>query len=103
LSHEKFTECLNDIKRVAKKIEVADAELIANAPDISPDGAEIIKQMPTHSFTDNMALQRHYLWKIYAYDTRNWLNYAIKALENLKIKEAVQWEESRFSGENSFR
>ena len=30
----------NDIKNGAEKIEVADAELIANTPDISPDDAE---------------------------------------------------------------
>ena len=51
-------EVSNTIKKVAKKIEVADAELIANSPDISPDDAEIIKQIPTCSFTDNMILQR---------------------------------------------
>ena len=35
----------NDIKKGAEKIEVADAELIANAPDISPDDAETIKHV----------------------------------------------------------
>ncbi|CAG8518354.1 6200_t:CDS:1, partial [Racocetra fulgida] len=38
-----------------------DAESIANAPDITPDEAKIIKQNPIRSFTDNIALQRHYL------------------------------------------
>ncbi|CAG8821937.1 42975_t:CDS:2, partial [Gigaspora margarita] len=72
-------EVSNTIKKVAKKIEVADAELIANSSDISSDDAEIIKQIPTRSFTDNMILQHHYLWKIYASgdigdkdDIRNW-------------------------------
>ncbi|CAG8519509.1 9971_t:CDS:10, partial [Paraglomus occultum] len=41
-----------------EKIEAADAELMANAPDISPDDAEIIKQMPTVIYR----LQRHYLY-----------------------------------------
>ncbi|CAG8835705.1 11158_t:CDS:2, partial [Gigaspora margarita] len=40
-------EVSNTIKKVAKKIEVADAELIANSPNISSDDAEIIKQIPT--------------------------------------------------------
>ncbi|CAJ0850941.1 4497_t:CDS:1, partial [Entrophospora sp. SA101] len=106
-----------------------------------PDEAEILKQNPIRSFTDNMTLQRHYLWKIYASgdiggkdDIRNWgmnnddwiklcnidfvktynnpeplqhfrrLAYyrrqgsdEVKALENLKIKEAMQWEESQDS------
>ncbi|RHZ56118.1 hypothetical protein Glove_406g23 [Diversispora epigaea] len=53
------------IKNIEKKIKSADAELIVNAPDISPDEAEILKQNSIRSFTDNMTLQRHYLWKIY--------------------------------------
>ncbi|CAG8825047.1 46398_t:CDS:2, partial [Gigaspora margarita] len=72
-------EVSNTIKKVAKKIEVADAELIANSPDISSDNAEIIKQILTRSFTNNMILQCHYLWKIYALgdiggkdDIQNW-------------------------------
>ncbi|CAJ0830229.1 8848_t:CDS:2 [Entrophospora sp. SA101] len=131
----------NDIKGTAKKIEVAEAELIANSTDIDPSEAELLKQIPTRSFTDNMILQRHYLWKIYASgdiggknDIRDWsmdntdwtklcdidfvkkfnspeplqhfrrLAYfrrqgsnTIKAIENLKFKETIQWEESQDS------
>ncbi|CAJ0847312.1 8711_t:CDS:2, partial [Entrophospora sp. SA101] len=53
----------NDIKGVAKKIEVADPELIANSPDIGPNEAELLKQIPTHLFADKMILQRYYLWR----------------------------------------
>ncbi|CAG8619224.1 2809_t:CDS:2 [Paraglomus occultum] len=56
------------IKNIEKKIKGEDAEAIFNAPDISPDEAETLKQNPIRSFTDNMTLQRHYLWKIYASD-----------------------------------
>ncbi|CAG8856487.1 41471_t:CDS:1, partial [Gigaspora margarita] len=72
-------EVSHTIKNIEKKIKSADAELIVNAPDISSDEAEILKQNPIRSFTDNMTLQRHYLWKIYASgdiggkdDIRNW-------------------------------
>ncbi|CAG8651519.1 3941_t:CDS:1, partial [Paraglomus occultum] len=54
------------IKEIEKAIKVSDIESIANAPDISPNEAEILKQNPVRSFADNMTLQRHYLWKIYA-------------------------------------
>ncbi|CAJ0873573.1 5298_t:CDS:1 [Entrophospora sp. SA101] len=134
-------EISHTIKNIEKKIKSSDAESIANAPDICPDEAEILKQNPIRSFTDNMTLQRHYLWKIYASgdiggkdDIRNWgmnnddwvklcdidfvkrynnpeplqhfrrLAYfrrqgsnATKAIENLKIKEEMQWEDSHES------
>ncbi|CAG8718658.1 895_t:CDS:2, partial [Gigaspora rosea] len=129
------------IKNTEKKIKGEDAESIANAPDITPDEAEIIKQNPIRSFTDNIALQRHYLWKTYASgdiggkaDIQNWgmnnddwiklcdvdfvktynnpepLQYfrrlayfrrqgsnATNSIENLKIKEEMQWEDSHDS------
>jgi hypothetical protein len=47
----------NIIKAVEENIKGSDAELIVNAPDITPDDAEVLKQIPTHSFTDNMILQ----------------------------------------------
>jgi len=69
----------NIIKAVEENIKGSDAELIVNAPDITPDDAEVLKQIPTRSFTDNMILQRHYLWRIYASgdiggkdDNRDW-------------------------------
>ncbi|RIA82847.1 hypothetical protein C1645_834709 [Glomus cerebriforme] len=55
----------NIIKVVEENIKGSDAELIVNTPDITPDDAEVFKQIPIHLFTDNMILQRHYLWKIY--------------------------------------
>ncbi|RHZ85691.1 hypothetical protein Glove_62g22 [Diversispora epigaea] len=54
------------IKNIEKKIKSSDAESIANASDISPNEAEILKQNPIRSFADNMTLQRHYLWRTYA-------------------------------------
>jgi hypothetical protein len=56
----------NIIKTVEENIKGSDAELIVNVPDITLDDAEVLKQIPTRSFTDNMILQRHYLWRIYA-------------------------------------
>ena len=47
----------NIIKVVEENIKGSDAELIVNAPDITPDDAEVLKQIPTRSFTDNMILQ----------------------------------------------
>src|SRR6266498_1620311 len=47
----------NIIKAVEENIKGSDAELIVNASDIIPDDAEVLKQIPTHSFTDNMILQ----------------------------------------------
>nr|CAG8474103.1 12931_t:CDS:2 [Entrophospora candida] len=104
------------IKNTEKKIKGADAESIANAPDISPNEAEILKQNPIRSFADNMTLQCHYLWRIYASDfverynnpeplqhfrrlayfRRQGYN-AINSIENLKIKEEMQWEDSHES------
>jgi len=62
----------NIIKAVEKNIKDSNAELIINAPDITLDDAEVLKQIPTHS-------QRHYLWRIYASgdiggkdDNRDW-------------------------------
>ncbi|PKY58734.1 hypothetical protein RhiirA4_513394 [Rhizophagus irregularis] len=135
----------NIIKAVEENIKGSDAELIANAPDITPDDAEVLKQIPTRSFTDNMILQRHYLWRIYAsgdiggnddnwdwgMDDAKWINLcnisfvkkfnnpeplrhfrrlayfrrqgsdAIKALEGLKTKETIQWEDSHISSDPS--
>ncbi|CAG8827502.1 29094_t:CDS:2, partial [Gigaspora margarita] len=72
-------EVYHTIKNIEEKIKGADTELIVNAPDISSDEAEILKQNSICSFTDNMTLQRYYLWKIYASgniggkdDIRNW-------------------------------
>ncbi|CAG8617704.1 9_t:CDS:2 [Diversispora eburnea] len=72
-------EVSHTIKNTEKKIKDEDAELIANASNISSDEAEILKQNPIYSFTDNLTLQRHYLWKIYASgdiggkdDIQNW-------------------------------
>ncbi|CAG8490114.1 3431_t:CDS:2 [Scutellospora calospora] len=45
------------IKNIEKKIKSSDAELIANAPDISSNEAEILKQNPKYSFADNITLQ----------------------------------------------
>ena len=134
-------EISHTIKEIEKVIKVSDIESIANAPDITSDKAEILKQNPIRSFTDNMTLQRYYLWKIYASgdiggkdDIRNWgmnnddwvklcdidfvkrynnpeplqhfrrLAYfrrqgsnAINSIENLKIKEEMQWEDSHES------
>ncbi|CAI2161628.1 2016_t:CDS:2 [Funneliformis geosporum] len=47
----------NIIKAVEKNIKGSDAELIANAPDITSDDAEILKQISTRSFNNNMILQ----------------------------------------------
>ncbi|CAI2177248.1 16725_t:CDS:2 [Funneliformis geosporum] len=47
----------NIIKAVEENIKSSDAELIANAPDITSDDAEILKQISTCSFNDNMILQ----------------------------------------------
>ena len=72
-------EIFHTIKNIEKNIKSSDAESIANAPDISPNKAEILKQNPIRSFTDNMTLRRHYLSKVYASgdiggkdDIRNW-------------------------------
>jgi len=46
---------------VEENIKGSDAELIANALDITPDDAEILKQIFTCLFNDNMILQRYYL------------------------------------------
>ncbi|CAG8600408.1 3033_t:CDS:1, partial [Paraglomus occultum] len=54
------TNAFDDNRKDAEE-GVADAELMATAPDISPDNAETIKQIPTRLFTDNMHMQRHYL------------------------------------------
>ena len=59
-------EIFHTIKNIKKKIKSSDAESIANAPDISHNEAEILKQNPICSFADNMILQRHYLWRTYA-------------------------------------
>lgn len=59
-------EVSNTIKEIEKNVRGADAELIVNAPDITPYKTEILKQNPTRSFTDNMTLQRDYLWRTYA-------------------------------------
>ncbi|CAG8468039.1 8640_t:CDS:10 [Cetraspora pellucida] len=48
------------IKNIEKKIKDADAESIANAPNISSSEAEILKQNIIHSFANNMTLQQHY-------------------------------------------
>ncbi|CAG8840602.1 14766_t:CDS:2, partial [Gigaspora margarita] len=126
------------IKNIKKTIKCEDVESIANAPDITPYEAEILKQNPIRSFTNNMTLQQHYLWKVYASgdirgkdDIRNWgmnnddwvklcdidfvkrynnpeplkhfrrLAYyrrqgfnTTNSIENLKIKEKMQWEDS---------
>ncbi|CAG8696686.1 13954_t:CDS:1, partial [Funneliformis caledonium] len=47
----------NIIKAVEENIKGSDTELIINAPNITPDDAEVLKQIPTRSFTDNMILQ----------------------------------------------
>ncbi|GES83482.1 hypothetical protein GLOIN_2v1770212 [Rhizophagus clarus] len=69
----------NIIKAVEENIKGSDAELIINAPDIIPDDAEVLKQISTCSFTDNILLQQYYLWRIYASgdiggkdDNRDW-------------------------------
>ncbi|CAJ0848450.1 6331_t:CDS:2 [Entrophospora sp. SA101] len=93
---------------------------LAKADYIDPNEAELLKQIPTRSFADNMILKRYYLWRAYAsgnigdfvknfnspkplqhfrrlaYFQRQGSN-AIKALENLKFKETIQWEESQDS------
>ena len=128
----------NTIKNIEKNIKSSDAESIANAPDINPIEAEMLKLNPERSFTDNMTLQRYYLWRTYASgdiggrdDIRNWgmnnddwiklcdINFverynnpeslqhfrrlayfrrqgsnATKAIENLEVKEEMQWEDS---------
>ncbi|CAI2200324.1 17248_t:CDS:2, partial [Funneliformis geosporum] len=125
----------NIIKAIEENIKCSDAELIANAPDIIPDDAEILKQISTRSFNNNMILQRHYLWRIYAsgdiggkddhrdwsMDDAKWINlcntnfvkkfnnseslrhfrrlayFRRQALEGLKTKEVIQWQESHNS------
>ena len=69
----------NIIKAVEENIKGSDTELIVNASDIILDDVEVLKQIPTHLFADNMILQRHYLWKIYTLkdiggkdNNRNW-------------------------------
>ena len=47
----------NIIKAIEENIKGSDAELIANVPDLTPDDAEILKQISTRSFNDNMILQ----------------------------------------------
>ncbi|CAG8807319.1 13742_t:CDS:2, partial [Gigaspora rosea] len=121
------TEVFYTIKNTEKLIKGEDAELIVNAPDINPNEAEMLKLNPERSFTDNIILQRYYLWRTYASgdiggkdDIRNWgmnnddwiklcdhfkrLAYfrrqgsnAINSIENLKIKEEMQWEDSHES------
>ncbi|CAG8574762.1 16526_t:CDS:2 [Funneliformis mosseae] len=39
----------NIIKVVEENIKSSDAELIVNAPDITPDDAEVLKQIPIRS------------------------------------------------------
>src|SRR6185369_12135898 len=139
------TEVSHTIKNIEKKIKSSDAELIVNAPDINPIEAEMLKLNPERSFADNMALQRHYLWRTYASgdiggrdDIRNWgmnnddwiklcdINFverynnpeslqhfrrlayfrrqgsnATKAIENLEVKEEMQWEDSHDSMDSS--
>ena len=46
-------EIFHTIKNIEKNIKSSDAESIANAPDISPNKAEILKQNPIRSFADN--------------------------------------------------
>ncbi|CAG8783655.1 28870_t:CDS:2, partial [Gigaspora margarita] len=47
----------NIIKMTEKNIKAANAELIANSPDISLYEAKTLKLNPEHSFADNMTLQ----------------------------------------------
>ena len=56
----------NIIKAVEENIKGSDVELIVNVSDITSDDAEVLKQISTRLFTDNMILQWHYLWRIYA-------------------------------------
>ncbi|CAG8526318.1 6949_t:CDS:1, partial [Funneliformis caledonium] len=47
----------NIIKAVEENIKGFNVKLIVNAPDITPDDAEVLKQISTRLFTDNMILQ----------------------------------------------
>ncbi|CAI2179959.1 11057_t:CDS:2 [Funneliformis geosporum] len=53
----------NIIKAVKENIKDSDVELIANIPDITLDNAEILKQIFTYSFNNNIILQQYYLWR----------------------------------------
>nr|CAG8464538.1 12423_t:CDS:2 [Entrophospora candida] len=53
----------NTIKTAEKNIKGADAELIADASDITPENSEVLKQISTRLFADNMTQQRYYLCK----------------------------------------
>ncbi|RIB16921.1 hypothetical protein C2G38_1475149 [Gigaspora rosea] len=73
------TEVFHTIKNTKKLIKGKDVELIVNAPDINSNEAEMLKLNPERSFTDNIILQRYYLWRTYASgdiggkdDIRNW-------------------------------
>ncbi|CAG8735352.1 14288_t:CDS:1, partial [Funneliformis caledonium] len=47
----------NIIKAVEENIKGSNAELIVNAPNITQDNTEVLKQISTCSFTNNMILQ----------------------------------------------
>ncbi|CAG8460345.1 5668_t:CDS:2 [Scutellospora calospora] len=107
------------IKNTEEKIKDANAESIANTPDISPNKAEIFKQNSIYSFANNITLQCHYLWRIYASDDIDFIkrynnpeplqhfrrlayfrrqgSNSINSIENLKINEEMQWEDSHES------
>ncbi|KAF0534960.1 helicase [Gigaspora margarita] len=113
VNRNKFSHTINNTE---KRIKSSDAESIANASDISSNEAEILKQNPICSFANNITLQHYYLWRTHAsgnidfvkkynnpeplqhfrrlaYFRRQGSN-ATKAIENLKIKEKMQWEDS---------
>ncbi|CAG8696882.1 9697_t:CDS:1, partial [Scutellospora calospora] len=50
-------EISHTIKNIKEKIKDADTESIANTSDITFNKAEILKQNPICSFTNNIALQ----------------------------------------------
>ncbi|CAJ0888383.1 127_t:CDS:2 [Entrophospora sp. SA101] len=56
----------NTIKTAERNIKGADAELIANDSDITPENSEVLKQISTRLFADNMTQQQYYLWRTYA-------------------------------------
>ncbi|CAG8438849.1 9101_t:CDS:2 [Cetraspora pellucida] len=90
------TEVSHTIKNTEKLIKGKDAELIVNASDINPNEAEMLKLNPECSFANNMTLQRYYLWRTYASGNIGSSN-ATKAIENLEVKEEMQWEDSHES------
>ncbi|CAG8466696.1 6511_t:CDS:10 [Scutellospora calospora] len=90
-------ETSHTIKNIEEKIKGADAESIANASNITFDEAEILKQNPICSFTNNIALQLGFSsindTKILSEDALLLFGFKSQAKEtpDLKATESTYW------------